>query len=257
MVTDTTNAKAPTQRRLTAEVWIVLGLSVGQSAIYAAVSLIGKLTAEPALADQTATLNASRSSREYLDLAYQVLGIAFGALPVVLALFLLSGPGKSAVRAIGLDLAAPWRDLGIGVALSAVIGIPGIGVYLVGRELGVTATVVPSALNEYWWTIPILVLSALQNALLEEVVAVGYLMTRLNQLGWRTPGAIAASAALRGSYHLYQGVGMAIGNAAMGVLFAWWYRRTGRVMPLVIAHTILDVVSFVGYALFKDSLGLP
>ncbi|MGH8828250.1 MAG: CPBP family intramembrane glutamic endopeptidase, partial [Jiangellaceae bacterium] len=64
-------------------------------------------------------------------------------------------------------------------------------------------------------------------------------------------------AALRGSYHLYQGVGMALGNVVMGVLFAWWFRRTGRVLPLVVAHTLLDVVSFVGYALLKDTLGLP
>lgn len=258
MATEISNPAMPAQkRRLTAEVWIVLGLSVGQSALYALVSLIGKLTAEPALVDQTATLNASESPREYLDLAYQVLGIAFGVVPVVLALFLLSGRGTSAVRAIGLDFAQPVRDLGIGVLLSAVIGLPGLGIYFLGREMGITATVVPSALNVYWWTVPILVLSALQNALLEEVVAVGYLLTRLKELGWRDPGAIAASAILRGSYHLYQGVGPAVGNALMGVIFAWWFKRTGRVMPLVIAHTILDVVSFVGYALFKDALGLP
>jgi hypothetical protein len=27
------------------------------------------------------------------------------------------------------------------------------------------------------------------------------------------------------------------------------------VMPLIIAHSILDIVSFVGYALLKDHLG--
>jgi membrane protease YdiL (CAAX protease family) len=50
---------------------------------------------------------------------------------------------------------------------------------------------------------------------------------------------------------------MALGNVVMGVLFAWWFRRTGRVLPLVVAHTLLDVVSFVGYAVLKDPLGLP
>lgn len=235
----------------------MLGLSLGQSAVYATVSLVAKLTAGPPLRDQTATLNASRSAREYLDLTYQVLSIGFAVVPVALALFLLSAPGRSAVRAIGFDLARPLRDLAVGAGLAVVIGLPGIGVYLVGRELNLTATVVPSALNEYWWTVPILVLSALQNAVVEEVVAVGFLMTRLRQLGWQTPAIIAASSVLRGSYHLYQGFGMAVGNALMGVLFAWWFNRTGRVMPLVIAHTILDIVSFVGYALFRDALGLP
>jgi membrane protease YdiL (CAAX protease family) len=67
---------------------------------------------------------------------------------------------------------------------------------------------------------------------------------------------IAASAVLRGSYHLYQGFGGFIGNAVMGVAFAALFVRTRRVGPLIVAHTILDVVAFVGYALFGGRLGL-
>jgi membrane protease YdiL (CAAX protease family) len=52
---------------------------------------------------------------------------------------------------------------------------------------------------------------------------------------------------LRGSYHLYQGYGPFLGNVAMGVVFGWCYARFGRTAPLVVAHMILDVVSFVGY----------
>jgi uncharacterized protein len=63
------------------------------------------------------------------------------------------------------------------------------------------------------------------------------------------------SAVLRGSYHLYQGFGSFVGNAIMGLVFAYFFttkRRlvflsTGRVLPLVVAHTLLDVVAFVGY----------
>jgi len=60
---------------------------------------------------------------------------------------------------------------------------------------------------------------------------------------------IIVSALIRGSYHLYQGFGGFIGNAIMGVVFGWLYTRTKRVLPLIIAHTILDIVSFVGYSL--------
>ena len=35
----------------------------------------------------------------------------------------------------------------------------------------------------------------------------------------------------------------------MGLIFGWLYTRTRRVLPLIVAHTILDVVSFVGYEL--------
>lgn len=246
---------APPGRRLGAEVLIVLGLSLGQSAVYAVVSLVAKLTRGP-IGEATATLNPSRSDRPYLDLTYQLLGSAFGLVPVVLALFLLSSPGRSAVRRIGLDRAQPLRDLALGAGLAVAIGLPGLGLYAAGRALGITATVVPAALDDYWWTVPVLILAAVQNALLEEVVVVGYLVERLEQLRWGTPAVLAASAVLRGSYHLYQGFGPFAGNLVMGLVFGAVYLRTRRVMPLVVAHTVLDIVAFVGYTLFADALGL-
>jgi membrane protease YdiL (CAAX protease family) len=35
----------------------------------------------------------------------------------------------------------------------------------------------------------------------------------------------------------------------MGLVFGWVYLRWRRVMPLVIAHTLLDTFAFVGYPL--------
>lgn len=247
----------PVRRPLRAEVWIVLGLSLGQSGVYAALSLVATLTRGP-LRDSTATLNGSRSDREWLDLTLQILNIGFAVVPVVLAIYLLSldSDKPSPLRRLGIDRSRPRRDLLWGVGLSAAIGLPGLGLYAVGRALGVTAHVVPSPIDAYWWTVPILILSALQNAVLEEVVVVGYLMTRLRQFGWDIRWTIAASALLRGSYHLYQGFGPAIGNVVMGVVFGYWFHRTNRVLPLIIAHTILDVVAFVGYALVADAWGL-
>lgn len=234
------------RRQVGAEVLIVLGLSLGQSAVYSLVAIID-LETRGRVSAGTATLNASRSEREWLDLTYQLLSIGFALVPVALALFLLSASGRGVLARIGLDRTRPARDLVAGVVLAAVIGIPGLGLYALGRAVGITADVVASGLDGYWWTVPVLVLSALQNALLEEVVVVAYLLDRLPRLGWSVPVVIAASAVLRGSYHLYQGYGPFVGNAVMGVVFALWYRRTRRVMPLVVAHTLLDVVAFVGY----------
>ncbi|MDQ4038060.1 MAG: CPBP family intramembrane metalloprotease [Actinomycetota bacterium] len=248
-------AAEPSRRRVAVEIWLVLGLSLGQSAVYSIVNLIDKFTRGP-LRDQTATLNPVQSPRPYLDLTYQLLGIAFALVPVALALYFLSSAGRNALRSIGLDGRSPWRDLGTGVALATLIGLPGIGLYLLGRALGVTVNVVASGLDAYWWTIPVLILAAVQNALLEEVVMVGYLMTRLRDLGWSTPATIVSSAALRGSYHLYQGVGPGLGNFVMGLIFGYWFHRTGRVAPLILAHAFLDIVAFVGYALFSNALGL-
>ncbi|WP_170044599.1 CPBP family intramembrane glutamic endopeptidase [Luteimicrobium subarcticum] len=249
-------------RRIVGEIWIVLAASLGASAVYAVVSIIAKLSQGP-LKGQSTALNVSQSPRPYLDLTYQLLGIGFALVPVVLALYLLSNRGRSSTAAIGLDLHRPGPDLGWGVALAAAVGIPGLAFYLVGRALGITVEVQASNLSGYWWTVPVLILAALQNGLLEEVIVVGYLHERLTDLGWGRWRFVASSSVLRGSYHLYQGFGPFLGNAAMGVLFTWFYTsRWGRrrVVPLVVAHTILDIVSFVGYALlpqtWKDSLGL-
>lgn len=244
------------RQRLSVEIVIVLGLSLGQSGVYAVIDLVGKLTDGRTLAAQTATLNSSQSPRPYLDLTYQLVGIVFTLVPVALALWLLSANTPRLRRMLGLDRRRPLIDLAHGAGLAAVIGLPGLALYFIGHALGVTATIVPAALDPHWWTVPVLILQAAKNAVLEEVIVVGYLVTRLQRLGWRIPAVIAASALLRGSYHLYQGFGPFVGNAIMGVIFAEWYRRGGRLMPLIIAHTILDVVSFVGYDLFASALGL-
>lgn len=250
----TVDLGTPSQRRTYRnELLLVLGVSLGQSAVYAAVRLIARLTAEVPLAEQTAALNVSRSPRPLLDLTYQLLGIFFALVPVWLALHLLNRDRAGARHDIGLNARRPGFDLAWGALLAAVIGLPGLGLFWLAARLGINATVVPAALPDIWWAVPVLVLAAAQNAVLEEVVGVGYLITRLQHLNWRASAIVAAAAVLRGAYHLYQGFGAFIGNAIMGVVFALFFLRTRRVMPLVVAHTLLDVVAFVGYALLPKS----
>ena len=261
----------PSRRRLRIEVLIVLGLSLGQSAVYSVVQLLDKMTRAP-LAQGTSTLNRSQSSREYFDLTYQLLDIIFALVPVVLVIYFLTehrsalsgssslagsnSHGASAFRQLGLDFARPRKDLLQGVGLAALIGIPSLGLYAAGRALGITTAIIPSALDPSWWTVPVLILSAIRHGIVEEVIVVGYLLDRLGKFGWSMPLAIFASSMLRGSYHLYQGFGPFIGNAVMGVVFALAYTRTRRVLPLVIAHAILDTVAFVGFSLFGKVIGL-
>jgi uncharacterized protein len=243
------------RRTLRDEVLLVLGVSLGASAAYAIVTIIGRLTASRALSQQHATLNPSQApGRPWLDLAYQLLGIATALVPALLAVHLLRRDHHDAGVALGLRPARPAFDVGTGAGLAALIGIPGLGLYVGARALGINATVVPEALPHIWWAVPVLVLSAIQNAVLEEVVVVGYLVTRLRQLGWGLPALVAASALLRGSYHLYQGFGGFLGNGVMGVIFALFFLRFRRLAPLIIAHAAIDIVSFVGYALLHGSV---
>lgn len=243
------------RRLLGFEALLVLGVSLGASAVLSTLSITERLTRGPALSEQTAALNVSRlPDRPWFDLADQLVRNALGVVPVLLALYLLSRwPGDGA-RLVGFDLRRPRFDLASGAMLTAVIGIPGVGLYLLALSLGLSVQIVPDALSPAWWGPPVLVLAALQNALIEEVVGVGYLLTRLRELGWHPAAAVAGHALLRGSYHFYQGFGGFVGNAAMGVVFALFFLRFKRVMPLVVAHTLLDVVAFVGYRLFREEI---
>ncbi|MEU6575784.1 type II CAAX endopeptidase family protein [Streptomyces sp. NPDC046805] len=254
-VADSFPWQRPTRRTLRDETLIVLGLSLGASGVSALISFVGAVTKPGGLKDQAATLNASAApGRPWLDLAWQLFGIASALVPVALVAYLLMREGES-LRLFGFDRTRPWSDLARGAGLAAVIGSAGIAFYLAARALGFNLTVVPEALPDVWWKYPVLVLSAVQNAVLEEVIVVGYLLRRLGQLGW-TPGtALVASAVLRGSYHLYQGVGGFVGNMVMGVVFVYLYRRWGRVGPLVVAHSLLDIGAFVGYALLAGKVG--
>lgn len=234
--------------RLRAEVLIVLGLSLGYSAIAAALRLVERYLAEPSIGQQTQTLNPSYSGVDVIDLLLQVVRQLHLLMPVALALYLLSSHGGNALARLGLTgpRRAWWADAGWGLALAAAIGIPGLGLYLAGRALDQTVNIQTSGLPEQWWAISILLLSAAVAGILEETVAVGYLITRLRDMAWGVPAAIIASAVLRGGYHLYQGWPMALGNVVMGVVFALYYIRRGRLAPLIAAHMLLDLVAFVG-----------
>ncbi|GHJ39025.1 membrane protein [Streptomyces sp. TS71-3] len=247
--------EGPTRRILGRETLLVFGLSLGASGVSALISFVGSVTKPGGLRDQAATMNASAApGRPWLDLAWQLFGIATALVPVALVAHLLLREG-SGLRALGFDRGRPRFDAARGVLIAAAIGSTGIAFYLAARGLGFNLTVVPEALPGVWWKFPVLVLSAVQNAVLEEVIVVGYLLRRLDQLGWKPGRTLLASSVLRGSYHLYQGVGGFLGNMAMGAVFVFLYRRWGRVGPLVVAHSLLDIGAFVGYALLAGKVG--
>lgn len=243
------------RRTLRSETVLVLALSLGASGVSALISFIGSLTKPGGLKDQAATLNGSHApGRPWLDLAWQLFGISTALVPVALVAHLLLREGAG-LRALGLDRTRPWPDLGRGTLVAAGIGSAGLAFYLAARGGGFNLTVVPESLPQVWWKFPVLILSAVQNSVVEEVIVVGYLLRRLGQLGWTPMAALVASSVLRGSYHLYQGIGGFIGNLVMGVVFVLLYRRWGRVGPLVVAHALLDIGAFVGYALLAGKVG--
>lgn len=225
------------------EVVVVLMLSLLASAVYAILSLLEAPIAGVVVA----------SADQSTQLARQLVGVVFGLAPVLLVVHLVRRSGEG-VAGIGFAADRPGPDVAKGLALFAVVGLAGIGLYLAAVELGVNRFVVPAPPLGHWWTVPVLLLSALEAALIEEVIVLGYLVTRLRQLSWSPVASVAGSSLLRASYHLYQGWGGFLGNLAMGLLFSVLFLRWRRTWPFVIAHFLLDVGAGIGYIAFRERL---
>jgi len=229
-------------KTLREEVLVVLSLSLLASAVYAIISL----TSAPVKGETVYVV-------PQVGFPTQLADFVFGLAPVWLVLFLVRQSGEG-VAGIGMAWDRPWRDARRGAALFVVVALAGIGVYLGAVALGVNRFVVPVPPLGHWWTWPVLFMNAVGAGLVEEVIVAGYLITRLEQLRLPAWGALAASAVLRGSYHLYQGWGGFAGNLAMGLLFGLVFQRTRRTWPLVIAHALLDLGAGVDYIAFRTHL---
>ncbi|AHC23172.1 MULTISPECIES: CPBP family intramembrane glutamic endopeptidase [Mycobacteriaceae] len=238
-------------RTIRLEIGVVLAVTFGLSAYTASLRLIE--AALLGLSGQTVTLNERRSPFDLIDLGLNIASfaqlIAWGAL----ALYLLwrSGYGPAS---IGLDRFRIHPDLTGGLGLAALIGLPGLALYIGARLLGLSAAVEPAEINDTWWRIPLLLAIAFANGWAEEIVVVAFLITRLQQLRITPAVALVISALLRGTYHLYQGYSAGLGNIVMGLVFGYVWLRTGRLWPLIVAHGLIDAVAFVGYSLAADEL---
>jgi membrane protease YdiL (CAAX protease family) len=240
------------RRVLRVEVVVVLAVTFGLSAVSAVLQLTDSVLRN--LSKQTIPLNPRRSYFNLIDLGLNLTSVAELVAWGALGLYLLWRSGFGPDR-VGLGRPR-WRsDVLGGVGLAALIGLPGLGLYLLARVLGLSASVVPSGLTDTWWRVPVLTATAFANGWAEEIIVVAYLLTRLRQLGSGPVGALVWSSLLRGAYHLYQGWGAGLGNLVMGLVFGYVWQRTRRLWPLIIAHGIIDTVAFVGYALAARHLG--
>ncbi len=231
------------------EVGIVLALSLGKSAVLSLLSLANSLVKGP-IGQESVTLNSAYSANPVIDTLYQLSLIGFSLAPVALVVFLLARerglPGARAGLGLGsLSGRSLLRDAGTGLALFAVVGLGTLGVYAAGRALGVTAHIEPSTLTPTLGAQALLVLSAVRHGILEETIMLGYLFLRGRELALHPWALIAGSALLRALYHSYQGFGPMAGNFLMGILFGALYSRSGRLLPLVLAHSFLDITAFL------------
>jgi membrane protease YdiL (CAAX protease family) len=93
------------------------------------------------------------------------------------------------------------------------------------------------------WAVVIAV--SIVNPVFEEMFVCAYLITALKER-FGTTTAVNVSAAIRVFYHLYQGALAVLGITPMALMFGYWFARTGRLWPLIVAHALQDFIA-MGY----------
>jgi len=130
-----------------------------------------------------------------------------------------------------------WKATGAGILLFVVaqsvqVGV-GYGVGIIHPEQAYVAT---GRLAVF----PILFIS-LVNPVYEELLENAYFIHQLKRFGmWP---AVLASAAFRGLFHLQFGINAVLGLFAFGVIFALVYWRWRQLWPLIVAHSLADLLA--------------
>ncbi len=88
----------------------------------------------------------------------------------------------------------------------------------------------------------------LVNPWFEELIMRAYTISEITALGGNAAVAIAASVGIQLLYHLYQGLPRALAIAGGSLIWSLFYYRYRRIMPLILAHFIMDVQAVLHHA---------
>lgn len=175
-----------------------------------------------------------------LSLVVDLVLIAEPLAAAALVGYLLTMSGEGGYRAIGLDFDWPRTDAAlIGPVFVLCFLLPLLGgafvlelVHIKGVAPGSQHLPTYFALVEVW--------AAAQAGIVEEIVVLGYLVRRLEQLGLRTGWVVALAVVARISYHLYYGWGV-LPFAVWALVSIVIYRRYRRLWPFILVHFLWDL----------------
>ena len=234
---------APTDRRtLRSELLVVLAVSFFAAAAYAGLQFVYDVLHVPVT--KPVTVRYVPPAFDPFVFVQRVLSEVIDLAPVALVAHLLARTGEG-MRRIGFDLTRPRYDIGVGSGLALVAVAAVAGASAIARALDLPFRPVEAVnADASLAAIPLALLMSAVAAMSEEVIVNGYVITRLQDIGWSQNRALVASALLRGSYHLYQGIGGFVYNVIGGLIAGRIFQRTKRVMPLVVAHFLIDMTAF-------------
>ena len=165
------------------------------------------------------------------------------AAVVPLALFLLARSGQRP-SSIGLGLPSWSLDIWPGLGLAALSYVSEIAVLiplspLITHAQHYVASPVVGQVPHYYVIYGIFISAV--TSVTEEVIVNGYLLVRLEQLGWGPRKALALSLVLRMSYHIYYGFGVFL-LLPFGYFVTRSFQKHRRLNRPIMAHFIYDAV---------------
>ena len=183
--------------------------------------------------------------------------LLLGGGSVVLALLVYRFICGERIASLNLKSGKWYTDILVGVLLAAVfLGLFMLQQVIQSRYLPSTAGPPPEELVTLFsgivndplllvvWLGPVVWLGV---AAFEELTRV-FMLNRLWTV-WPQPVAcwiaMVVSAALFGLAHIYQGSVSMVAIALQGFLYALYYRRFGRVWPMIIGHALYDSVQVI------------
>jgi len=164
--------------------------------------------------------------------------------PVLLIAYLVIRSGEG-MRGIGLGRFDPRKDGMVGLGLWVASFVLVLILAWIFSPLGQRdVDFLPTELPLWFRWVDALVIAGTAG-ITEEVVVRGYAQTRLEQLKVPTPVILLLPTALWGVLHLYQGASAALTIFCLGMLYAWYFYRTRRLWPIIIAHGLFDLTQLV------------
>jgi membrane protease YdiL (CAAX protease family) len=230
-----------TRRSLVWETRAVIGgfllIGVGNAIVAIAQHVygVGQLTPFPTVVNHNPLGNMIVGMLAYLPTA------AF----VPIALFLLIRTGQTP-KLMGLGLPSFRKDVwpGLGLVLAAFGSEIVLGIILrplLNSQASISDHSVLGHVPTYYIAYGLFVSAT--TAINEEVLINGYLMVRLEQLGWSPGRALALSLTLRTSYHIYYGVGFLL-TVPFGYFVTRSFQKNRRLNRSIVTHFLFDAIVF-------------
>ena len=163
-------------------------------------------------------------------------------LAILLALSIFLWMRAWTLQSLGLEAHA--RDVLVGLALAVAVHFMYQAAWQLASGIFPRLPIPRAATGSPGISLINFAVTCILNPLFEEIFVCGYVIVALKERRGQWT-AINVSVAIQLIYHLYQGAVGVLSIVPAGLIFAYWYARTGRLWPAIVAHGILNFFSLL------------